>query len=242
MTKGLRLRTALSTAVVAMVMASSLAGVGVARAQTSEPMTPPAGIDAAHPTVSGILIAKPISGEGNIPAACRDRDASLVNQANLVNRGLVICTSEGKLVLLALDNSTGFFARYWGEIYLRQLADGDHINAWGTLKDHGYLLDPTRAVQDTDLQRAFTDSQDFIAGRDGRVLTLMVLKSDSGGPVDGIVHAVPGGATHVILCGDHDGTWANLTVGKTINITDSLFNRRTRYYIHTGTVRVASCP
>ena len=144
-------------------------------------------------------------------------------------------------MLLLLSARTGFFARYWGRISLDRLTDGDHINAWGVLRDRGYLLDPTYAVQDTDVQEAFTNSQDFIA-RGGARLTLYVLKSDPRGPVQGIVYAVQGGETEITLCNGHPGTWANLTAGKTINITDSLFNRRLMTYIHTAYVRVVSCP
>jgi len=57
-----------------------------------------------------------------------------------------------------------------------------------------------------------------------------------------VVHAVRGGVTHVILCNGQPGTWADLTTGKTIDITRSLFNRRLRTYIHTGIVHVVSCP
>ncbi|MGH2411560.1 MAG: hypothetical protein ACRDGS_14515 [Chloroflexota bacterium] len=190
--------------------------------------------------MSGILVAKPINGEGNIPAACRDRDQASVNAATLQKRGLVICTEEGRLVLLQLSTSTGIYARYWGKRHLRRFVDGDHINAWGVLTDRGYVLDPTYAVQDTDIQEAFADSQDFIL-RHGSRLVLDVLQSDPNSPVRGMVFAVRGGETDVTLCGGHPGRWEDLTAGKTINITRSLFNRRLETYEHTGAVQVVSC-
>lgn len=156
-------------------------------------------------------------------------------------RGLVICTEEGRLVLLQLTRTIGFYARFWGRYGLGRLTDGDHINAWGSLGSGGYVLDPTYAVQDTDIQEAFVDSQDFIAASGPR-LTLFVLKSDANGPVKGLIHAVRGGVTHITLCNGQPGVWADLTAGKTIDITRSLFNRRLDMYIHTDTVRVVSCP
>ncbi|HEX6509026.1 MAG TPA: hypothetical protein VF221_15465 [Chloroflexota bacterium] len=212
-----------------------------AAAQSVGPSPAPANVDTARPTVSGTLVAKPIGGEGNIPVACRDRDASAVNAATMQRRGLVVCTEEGRLVLLQLTRSTGIYARYWGRFGVGRLTDGDHINAWGVLKDNGYVLDPSYAVQDTDIQEAFVDSQDFIARRGG-VLTLYVLKSDANGPVQGVVRARRGGVTHITLCNGAPGIWADLTAGKTIDITRSLFNRRLETYIHTDTVRVVSCP
>jgi hypothetical protein len=223
------------------VLAASASTGAPAWAQSVGPSAPPANINPAQPTVSGILVAKPVRGEGNIPAICRDRDQAAVSAAVMQQRGLVICTEEGRLVLLQLSARTGIYARYWGRYSVARLIDGDHINAWGVLRDRGYLLDPTYAVQDTDLQEAFTDSQDFIA-RSGPRLTLYVLKSAAGGPVQGIVYAVRGGRTHITLCNGQPGTWADLTAGKTIDITRSLFNRRLMTYIHTDTVQVVSCP
>jgi hypothetical protein len=210
-------------------------------AQSVGPSAPPANINPSRPTVSGILVAKPINGEGNLPSPCVDRDLTAVNTAVMQRRGLVICTEEGRLVLLQLSRKTGIFARYWGRFGIGRLTDGDHINAWGVLRDNGFVLNPTYAVQDTDIQEAFVDSQDFIAARHGVRLTLYVLQSDQEGPVEGIVYAVPGGVTHVTLCNGQRGTWAALTPGKTIDITRSLFNRRLNTYIHTDTVHIVSC-
>jgi hypothetical protein len=210
-------------------------------AQSVSPSAPPANIDALHPTVSGILVAKPQQGDGNIPSACLDTHAASVNAAVAAHRGLIVCTNEGKLVLLDLQASTGLFYRYWGKAQLRYFRDGDHINAWGVLRDHGYLVRPTYAVQDTDVQEAYADSQDFIMDGGAR-LTLGVLYSAPQSPVQGIVYAVQGGPTHIVLCNGHAGTWADLTVGKTINITDSLFNRRLNLYVHTAYVKIVSCP
>ena len=92
----------------------------------------------------------------------------------------------------------------------------------------GFILNPTYAVQDTDIQEAPVDSQDFIAASGPRLM-LFVLKSDANGPVRGMVHAVRGGVTHITLCNGQPGAWADLTAGKTIDITRSLFNRRPRH-------------
>jgi hypothetical protein len=228
------------------ILALGVCSLGVATpasvaAQSVGPSVAPTNVDAARPTVSGTLVAKPINGEGNIPSACRDRDASAVKAAATQNRGLVICTEEGRLVLLQITSTTGFYARYWGRYGLRRLTDGDHINAWGVLGAGGYVLNPTYAVQDTDFQEAFVDSQDFIAASGPRLM-LFVLKSDPRGPVSGAIHAVRGGVTHITLCNGQPGTWLDLTVGKTIDITRSLFNRRLNSYIYTGRVQVVSCP
>jgi hypothetical protein len=223
------------------VGASWLGAIRPAAAQSTEPSNPPSNIDVAHPTVSGTLVAKPVSGEGNIPAACRDRDDASLSSAVMQHRGLVVCTAEGKLVLLNLQPNTGPFYRYWGEASLYYFRDGDHVNAWGVLRDHGYELDPTFAVQDTDAQQAYTDSQDFIMAG-GLKLTLGVLKSPAGSPVQGIVYAIQGGPTSITLCNGSAGTWASLKTGKTIDITDSLLNRRLHEYIHTANVTIVSCP
>jgi hypothetical protein len=227
----------------AMVLAAftSLAVIRPAAAQSVPPSAPPSNIDALNPTVSGILVAKPVSGEGNIPAACRDRDASSLNGAVMQHRGLIVCTEEGKLVLLNLQPDTGFYYRYWGKGSLRFFRDGDHVNAWGVLRDRGYELNPTYAVQDTDVQEAYTDSQDFIMAG-GTRLTLGVLQSPPNSPVQGIVHAVQGGTPHITRCNGTAGTWADLKTGKTIDITKSLFNRRLSLYVDTDDVTIVSCP
>ncbi|MDQ2741535.1 MAG: hypothetical protein M3Z66_04455 [Chloroflexota bacterium] len=233
------LRRALTTVAALAACMSGVAALQPVAAQSVRPSTPPPNIDALHATVSGTLIARPLGGPGNLPQACRDRGPDVQGQA-MQARGLVICTEEGTLVLLQLSPSTGFFARYWGRISINHLRDGDHINAWGVLQAGGRVLDPTYAVQDTDLQRAFADSQDFIA-RGGQVLTLAVLQSDGNGPVQGVIHAVLSGRTHVTLCDGQQGSWKDLTAGKTIDITDSLFNRLRMTYLETVNVKVVSC-
>jgi hypothetical protein len=191
--------------------------------------------------ITGTLIARPINGEQAISSACQERDQAAIAQAVTQNRGLVICTAAGKLVLVQITAQTRILARFGGAIGLDRLTDGDRINAWGALRDNGFLLNPTTKVQDVDVQEAGVDSQDFIA-ESGANLTLYVLKSDAGGPVQGIVHAVQGGDTHITLCNGSIGSWADLTRGKTIDISESLFNRRLMQYIHTAVVRVVSCP
>jgi hypothetical protein len=309
--------------------------------------TPPAGVDAARPTVSGTLIAKP--GAGNGPAVCKGIDRSGAAAA-AVARGLVVCTEEGQLVLLELSAGTRFVNRNWNRLGLAQLSDGDHLNAWGGLREGGAVLSPTVVVQDTskprparltrvigtlvakpqpgvapsepvacreqpaagaaaavmqgrglvictaaghlvllqlsastriltidggaatiaslrdgdrivaagaltaggavlnpttsvrdtDIQRARTASQDFIAGG-GSILTLFVLQSDAGGPVEGQVHADGAADAHVTLCGGRAGSWTDLHQGLTIDITNSIFNRRTMTYVDADTIHVVSC-
>jgi hypothetical protein len=226
-----------------LIFASSAAWLAVVRpvaAQSVPPSVPPANIDAVHPTVSGMLVAKPTEGEGNLPSPCRDSDAASINGAVMAHRGLIVCTEEGKLVLLDLQPSTGLYYRFWGKAELRYFRDGDHVNAWGVLHDNGHLLQPTYAVQDTNVQEAFTDSQDFIMD-DGDRLTLGVLWSPPKSPVQGIVYAIQGGPTHITRCNGHAGTWSDLTTGKTIDITRSLFNERLDLYIHTAYVKIVSC-
>lgn len=234
------LRHVLATLLMAAACGSAAVTAQPTSAQSVGPSSSPAALDPARPTVSGILVAKPISGEGNLPAACRDRDQTSLGAAVMQRRGLVICTEEGRLILLEISAQTGIYARYWGRYSLGRLSDGDHLNAWGVLRDNGYLLDPTAAVQDTDIQEAFVDSQDFIA-RSGFRLTLYVLESAAGGPVHGIVYAVRGGMSRITLCGGRTGTWADLTAGRTIDVTRSLFNRRLMTYIHSASVRLAGC-
>jgi hypothetical protein len=223
------------------VCALGVVNTGSVSAQSVGPSVAPSTINAAQPTISGTLVAKPVNGEGNIPSVCRDQNAAAAKAATVQNRGLVVCTDEGRLVLVQITRSTGFYARFWGRYGLGRLTDGDHINAWGVLGSGGFVLNPTYAVQDTDIQEASVDSQDFIAGSGPRLM-LFVLKSDANGPVKGMVHAVRGGVTHITLCNGQPGTWADLTAGKTINITRSLFNRRLDTYIHTDYVHVVSCP
>lgn len=193
-----------------------------------------------RPAVAGILVAKPVNGESSIPPQCQSRDMAPINTAIQQQRGLVVCTGRGKLVLLELSAGTTFHARFWGPATVGSLRDGDRIRAWGTLSDGGYLLNPTVAVQDVDEQRAKTRSQDFVADS-GQRLTLYVLSSEKGGPVEGVVYAVPGGATKVYLCNGSTGTWADLTVGTTIDVSRSLFNRRINTYVDTDAVHIVDC-
>lgn len=196
--------------------------------------------DLGRPTVVGTLVAKPVNGESAVPPQCQSRDMAPVNTAIQERRGLVICTAHGKLVLLELTPDSTVHARFWGPASGGSLRDGDRIRAWGTLGDNGYLLNPTLAVQDMDVQRASTHSQDFVA-QDGPHLTLYVLSSDKGGPVEGVVYAVQGGASRVYLCDGAAGTWSDLTPGLTIDISRSLFNRRINTYVDTDVVRIVSC-
>jgi hypothetical protein len=229
---GFTLRRILVLGVILGALMSGMTGFRTVSAQT-EPNIPPTAIDALHPTVSGILVAKP--GESNSPTPCKDNQASA---AVLARRGLVICTAEGKFVLLQINKNTGFYAHYWGKYTLGLLTDGDHINAWGVLKDNGYLVDPTYVVQDTDIQEAYTDSQDFITQHFPRRLTLDVLASDSKGPVMGIVFAQRRGPVHITLCNGSAGAWSDLKVGKMIDVSNSVYNRRLHGYIDTDTVKV----
>ena len=209
-----------------------------AQAQTPKP-APPANIDALHPTVSGTLVAKPLNGRSSPAAPCGATNNSLTPNVSK-RKALVVCTDAGRLVLLQLSSQTGIYSRYWAPRSLARLTVGDHINAWGVLTENGYVLDPTFAVQDTDIQEAYTDSQDYIS-QSGTTLTLYVLKSDTKGPVQGIVQAVQGGKTQITLCNGAAGTWAELQAGETIDISRSLFNQRLKTYIHTGRVRVVNC-
>lgn len=202
--------------------------------------TPPSRAVLGKPAVVGTLVAKPVSGETVLPTACRDRDLTPVNAAIQQQRGLVICTEEGKLVLLELSSTTTIHARFWGPVAISSLRDGDRIRAWGTRGDHGYVVNPTTAVQDVDVQEVGTDSQDFVS-QSGQRVTLYVLSSARRSPVHGVVYAVPGGETKVYLCNGSLGAWTDLTAGKTVDITGSLFNRRANTYVDTDTVRIVSC-
>ncbi len=233
--KAFGIRTTLATALVAATTVVAFSGAAITSA--AGPPTPPNAVEATAPTVSGTLVARPFGQ--NPPPQCGPTAASKP-AASLRARGLVLCSNQGNLVLLDLSGSTDLDARYGGHITVRQLTDGDHLNAWGTLQDNGMVLNPTADVQDVDVQYANTDSQDYITAHAGGVLTLMVLASDSG-PVSGIVRAIRGGPVSVTLCGGKAGTWANLKPGKTIHISNSLFNSRTRIYLRTTTVRV-DCP
>lgn len=157
----------------------------------------------------------------------------------MVNRGLVVCTEEGTLVLLQISGTTKLYAHDRSRVTIEDFTIGDALKAWGTLHAGGFLLDPTVAVVDASIQRKDTNSQDFVAAG-GPVLTLYVLKSDAG-PVQGIVHALPGEPSHITLCGGVRGAWSNLTRGLTINISHSVFNTRTMTYVDTNTVTVVSC-
>src|SRR4051794_2871659 len=107
--------------------------------------TAPPGINAAQPTVSGRLVAKATNGTTTGAAVCGRTTAA---PTRMINRGLVICTSQGNLVLLQLSRSTGIFNRDWQRLAYARLALGDQINAWGALGAGGALLNPTVAIQD----------------------------------------------------------------------------------------------
>ncbi|GAC1509585.1 MAG: hypothetical protein NVS2B16_08360 [Chloroflexota bacterium] len=191
--------------------------------------------------VRGTLVALPVSGDGTGgQIVCGDRDVTGPAKALMVNRGLVICSDAGRLVLLQLSATTRIFGRDRVALPVDHLTRGDRIVAWGLLTDSGFLLAPTFAVQDIDTQTRATNSQDYIAGRDSG-LTLDVLQSDGGGPVQGIVHARSGGGTHVVLCGGRLGAWSNLTAGMTIDVSGSVFDIRTMTYVDTDTVTVVNC-
>lgn len=236
---GSTIRRTLAAALLIGIGATALAASPTVHAQSVPPSAAPTTFDSSHPTVSGILVAKPQGNEGNVHTAC-DNQAS-PNAVTRV-RGIIVCSDQGKYILVQINRYTGFYARYWGKYTLAQFRDGDHVNVWGVLRDGGILVRPTYAVQDTDLQEAFTDSQDFIMSRDHGRLQLGVLKSDADGPVQGIVYADHNGRAHVTLCNGDPGTWANLTKGKTIDVTLSLFNRRLNTYTDTDTVKIISCP
>jgi len=227
------------TPVILVVCGISALQFSPGHAQTP-PHTPPANIDAFHPTVSGTLVAKPVNGESPVAPACTDRDNGTLAPAIAQRKGLVICTEEGRLILLQLSSETGIYSRYWARRGLDRLTDGDHINAWGVLTDNGYVLDPTFAVQDSDIQEALTDSQDFIS-ESGPTLTMDVLRAPAKGPVQGIIHAVQGGKTSITLCNGEPGSWNDLRTGETVDISRSLFNQQLKTYIHTQRIRVVSC-
>lgn len=174
-----RLRRVLSTALALSACLFTLPGIAGAAPRLHGA---PPGVDPLRPTVSGRLIAKPITGEGNAGAVCRDREAA---RAAMVNRGLVICTDEGRLVLLVLSPRTGFFNRDWNRMPLGAMTDGDHINAWGVLTASGFVLNPTAAVQD--ISKPQSRSQ----------------------MVSGILVAKPlseGGSSGPVICKDRDRT------------------------------------
>jgi hypothetical protein len=224
----------------ALMIAASLGALpgAATHAQSVGPSAPPANVNVSRPTVTGTLVARPGGRTIPIPARCRTTVGA--RAAALQPRGLVICSDSGKLVLLEVTSLTGIYARYWGRYAVGYLREGDRINAWGVLDASGMLLNPTFAVQDVDLQEALVDSEDFITVNGWR-LTLDVLSSDPGSPVQGMVHAVPGGRVHITLCNGAAGKWRGLAVGERIAITRGLFNRRLMTYIHTTDVRVAGC-
>jgi len=193
-------------------------------------------------TVSGTLVAKPLGGVGTGgPFICGDQDRTAEARALMVNRGLVICTEEGRLVLLQLSAATRIFGRDGLAVTVADLTVRDHIVATGILIDGGRALYPTFTVEDTDIQTRDTNSQDYITEHDPN-LVLDVLSSDTGGPVMGIVRADRGPDTRVNLCNGRAGIWSSLHVGMTIDISSSIFNRRIMTYVDSETVRVVSCP
>jgi hypothetical protein len=235
----LRFTVRSAMAVALMLGATEVIASQPAAAQSVKPSAPPVVASASRATVSGILVARPGGRAMPIPPMCRTQSQAAA-ASTLQNRGLVLCSDAGQLVLLQLSPETGIYARYWGKRALRFLREGDHLNAWGTPQSGGLVLDPTIAVQDTDMQEAFTDSQDLIT-QGGRKLTLAVLASTRGGPVEGMVHAIPGGPVHITLCGGVAGTWQDLTAGGRIAITNGLFNSRVMNYVRVADVQVIGC-
>jgi len=157
---------------------------GAATASTSHAaslrQTPPPGISAANPTVTGKLVAKATGKSSPTAVSC---GVGTATPRVTVNRGLVICTDDGKLVLLQLSRTTGIFNRDWQRIGYAALALGDRLNAWGALRDGGTRLYPTNAIQD--LSRGGVHLQ-TVTGR-------LVAKPDQG----------PAGQ---VVCGDRDRT------------------------------------
>lgn len=188
-------------------------------------------------TVTGRLVAKPNEAPTG-QVICGDRDRTPDAQT-VMNRGIVLCTEEGKLVLLQLSGTTRLLTRDRVRVALEDFVLGDTVTGTGTLQDAGTVMNPTVSVIDANLQRGGTNSQDFIA-QGGGVLTLFVLKSDEG-PVQGRVFARPGEPVHVTLCGGHRGTWSDLKQGLTVNVSQSIFNTRTMAYVDTRNVAVVSC-
>ena len=189
--------------------------------------------------ISGRLVAKPIEGVAPAsPVVCGDRDQSQAARALMVNRGLVICTAEGNLVLVQIASGTRLLTRDGVPVTTPDMTLGDHINARGVLKN--LVMFPTASVVDTNLLVRTTNSQDFIRSG-GVTLTLFVLQSGAGGPVQGVVHAQQRGRARVVLCGGKVGSWSNLRSGLTVDISNSIFNTRLMTYVDTDLVTVVSC-
>jgi hypothetical protein len=188
-------------------------------------------------TVTGTLVAKPDLGPTG-QVVCGDRDRTKEAQA-AVNRGLVICTEEGKLILLQLSGATKLLTHDRARVTVEDLRLGDTLTGTGTLQDAGLVMNPTVSAVDANLLLRGTNSQDFIASA-GPALTLYVLSSEVG-PVQGRVLASPGEPTHVRLCGGAQGTWADLKAGLTINVNHSIFNTRAMEYVDTSYVSIVSC-
>jgi hypothetical protein len=187
--------------------------------------------------VTGRLVAKPGQGPTG-QVICGDRDRTADAQT-AVARGLVICSEEGKLVLLQISGSTKLFTRDRARVTIEDLRLGDTVTGRGTLQDAGMVMSPTLSVVDADLLLGGTNSQDFIAAG-GAILTLFVLSSEEG-PVQGRVFASPGEPAHITLCSGAQGTWADLRAGLTVNIAHSIFNTRTMEYVDTNNVHIVSC-
>jgi hypothetical protein len=188
-------------------------------------------------TVTGRLVAKPDQGPTG-QVICGDQDHTKEAQTAL-NRGLVICTEEGKLVLLELSGTTKLLTHDRAGVTVEDLRLGDTLTGMGTLQVGGTVMFPTASVVDANLQLRGTNSQDFIAAA-GPALTLYVLSSEVG-PVQGQVLASPGEPLHIRLCGGAQGSWKDLKAGLTVNVDHSIFNTRTMEYVDTNTVSVVSC-
>jgi hypothetical protein len=188
-------------------------------------------------TVTGKLVAKPDQGPTG-QVICADRDRTRQAQTAL-SRGLVVCTEEGKLILLQISGTTKLLTHDRARITTEDLRLGDTLTGTGRLQDAGLVMNPTISVVDANLLLRGTNSQDFIAGS-GTILTLYVLSSDEG-PVQGRVLASPGEPTHIRLCSGGQGTWADLKVGLTVNVSHSIFNRRIMEYVDTNYISIVSC-
>jgi hypothetical protein len=188
-------------------------------------------------TVTGRLVAKPDQGPSG-QVICGDRDLTAQAQTS-VSRGLVICTEEGKLILLQTTGTTKLLTHDRVRVTIEDLRLGDTVTGTGKLQDAGMVLNPTTSIVDANLRLTGTNSEDFIAGG-GTTLTLYVLSSDVG-PVQGRVFASPGEPAHVRLCSGVLGTWANLKMGLTVNVSHSIFNTRTMEYVDTNFITIVSC-
>src|SRR4029077_17003570 len=111
--------------------------------------------------VTGRLIAKPDQGPTG-QVICGDRDRTMAAQTG-VSRGLVICTAEGKLILLQISGTTKLLTHDRARLTIEDLSLGDTVIGTGTLRDAGLVMDPSVSIADANLLLGKTNSQDFIA-------------------------------------------------------------------------------